>query len=151
YRVNSAEQFGCWLSPRAIEAVNGQLGLLVGAVLDLFVERAPDAVLGTEQCDECYAFGFPQKVNRRPALAIAARMIGHESDPLSPKSLKVFRDADIDTCSTGSRQLTFGIRRLVLFPVPNRGRHNSRHLTAQLRDISFTVGMNTVAQENNCG
>ena len=72
------------LLARAVEAVDRQAGLLVLAVADVLVDGPADAVLGAEQRDQLHAVGLVQQVDRRPAGAVAAGVVGDQADLLRP-------------------------------------------------------------------
>ena len=80
HRVDALQHLRCGAPGLAVQRVDRQAGLLVDRRWDLFVENAPDAVLGTEQRHQRQVLRRVERVDRRLAAARPAGVVGEQAD-----------------------------------------------------------------------
>ena len=126
----------------AVETVNGELSFFVDGVADFFVGRPADAVLGAEEGDEFHVFRGVEQIDGAAAVAIAAAVIGDETDAQAAKAGEVLAHQHVDPVEHGARVATDGLG------------GESAECAAEGTGVAFAIGVDAVGEKEHerlCG
>ena len=121
----------------AVETVNRELGFFVDGVADLFVGRPADAVFGAEERDEFQVFRGVKQIDGAAAVAIAAAVIGDETDAQAAEAGEVLAHQHVDPVERGAGVATDGL-----------GGEGAER-AAEGTGVAFAVGVDAVGEKKH--